>query len=170
MADVLIKRPKVVIMDEPTQGLDPEHVIEFLDMVRDLKKDGITIILSSHLLHQVQAICDRVGLYHKGKVVLEGTVPELARQVLTGAYHIHMEASGDPKTIVNALEKLADSVSVSRLEDGQYMIEVNKDVRPEVAAAVVGVGGRLMSMDIETQSLDAIYARYFQEMRNDSEG
>jgi len=170
VADVMIKQPKVIIMDEPTQGLDPEHVIEFLDMVRDLKKDGITIILSSHLLHQVQVICDRVGLYHKGKVVLEGTVPELARKVLTGAYHIHLQAGGDPKKIINALDRLTDTVNVNRLEDDQYMIEVNKDMRPEVAEAVVGAGGKLMSMDIETQSLDAIYARYFQEIKDDNEG
>jgi len=171
LADVLVKQPKLIIMDEPTQGLDPEHVTEFLDMVRDLKKDGITIILASHLLHQVQAICDRVGLYHKGKIVLEGTVPELARKVLTGAYHIHLEASGNSQKIIGALDNLSDSVNVEYKEDdNQYLIEVMKDIRPEAAEAVIGAGGRLMSMDIEAQSLDAIYTRYFQEMKNYGNG
>jgi ABC-2 type transport system ATP-binding protein len=63
LADVLIKRPQLIIMDEPTQGLDPELAREFLDLIRSLKEEGITILLSSHLLPQVQVICDRVGLF-----------------------------------------------------------------------------------------------------------
>ena len=85
LADVLIKRPKLIIMDEPTQGLDPELAHEFLDLIRKLKEEGITILLSSHLLHQVQVICDRVGLFSQGRMVLQGAVPELARKVLGGA-------------------------------------------------------------------------------------
>ncbi|MCS7261307.1 MAG: ABC transporter ATP-binding protein, partial [Anaerolineae bacterium] len=62
VAEVLLKRPQLVILDEPTQGLDPEGAREFLNIIRGLKQDGITVLLSSHLLHQVQAVCDRVGL------------------------------------------------------------------------------------------------------------
>ena len=75
-------------MDEPTQGLDPDGAREFLKLIRDLKADGITILLSSHLLYQVQAVCDRVGLFRQGHMVLEGAVPDLARRVLGTAYHI----------------------------------------------------------------------------------
>jgi ABC-2 type transport system ATP-binding protein len=82
VADVLIKKPKVIILDEPTQGLDPEGAREFLQMIRALKEEGITILLSSHLLYQVQAVCDRVGLFSHGQMVLSGTVESLAKQVL----------------------------------------------------------------------------------------
>jgi ABC-2 type transport system ATP-binding protein len=61
LAELLVKQAEVVVLDEPTLGLDPEAGREFLDLIRALKRDGITVLLSSHLLHQVQAICDRVG-------------------------------------------------------------------------------------------------------------
>ncbi|MGC8782225.1 MAG: ABC transporter ATP-binding protein, partial [Anaerolineae bacterium] len=70
VADVLIKQPQLIIMDEPTQGLDPEGAREFLEIINGLRRDGITILLSSHLLYQVQAVCDRVGLFHRGRKVL----------------------------------------------------------------------------------------------------
>lgn len=81
VAEILLKRPQVVILDEPTLGLDPEAAREFLQIIRDLKHDGITVLLSSHLLHQVQQICDRVALFHRGRIALEGRVEELAQQV-----------------------------------------------------------------------------------------
>ncbi len=84
VAEVLIKRPALIIMDEPTLGLDPEAAREFLQTIRDLKAQGITVLVASHLLHQVQAVCDRVGLFHRGRMVLEGTGEELARGVLGG--------------------------------------------------------------------------------------
>jgi ABC-2 type transport system ATP-binding protein len=94
LADVLIKRPELIIMDEPTQGLDPELAREFLGLIRSLKEEGITILLSSHLLYQVQVICDRVGLFSQGRMVLQGSVSELARKVLGGAYRIQIQAAG----------------------------------------------------------------------------
>ena len=84
VADVLIKNPQLIIMDEPTQGLDPELAREFLQLIRELSGAGITILLSSHLLYQVQEVCDRVGLFRQGHMVLEGTVTELAQKVLGG--------------------------------------------------------------------------------------
>src|SRR5690606_29502076 len=88
VAEVLLKQPEIIIMDEPTQGLDPDAARRFLNIIRDLKEAGITILLSSHMLHQVQEVCDRVGLFNRGRVVLEGTVNELAHRVLGGAYRI----------------------------------------------------------------------------------
>lgn len=81
VAEILLKRPRVVVLDEPTLGLDPEAAREFLQIIRDLKREGITVLLSSHLLHQVQMICDRVALFHRGKIALQGRVEELAQQV-----------------------------------------------------------------------------------------
>jgi ABC-2 type transport system ATP-binding protein len=82
LAEVLLKQPRLAILDEPTSGLDPQSTAEFIEMIRGLKADGITVLLSSHLLEQVQAVCDRVGLFHRGRMVLEGGVDELARKVL----------------------------------------------------------------------------------------
>ncbi len=166
LADVLIKRPQLIIMDEPTQGLDPELAMQFLRMIRSLKEEEITILISSHLLDQVQAVCDRVGLFHRGRMVLEGTVPELGRKVLGGAYRIRLRAEGEEKTILGALRRLPGAVRARRVGGDVYEVEAESDVRPEVAAAVVQAGGRLLTLDIEAQNLNDIYARYFEEVKH----
>lgn len=166
LADVLIKRPRLIIMDEPTQGLDPELAREFLDMIRDLKNEGITILLSSHLLHQVQEICDRVGLFSRGRMVLQGTVPELARNVLGGAYRIHIQADGPATKLHNALQQLPHTVQVRRVDGNCYEVEAKTDVRADAASAVIQAGGRLQALNVEHQSLDDIYTRYFEEAKN----
>ncbi|MCS6908661.1 MAG: ABC transporter ATP-binding protein [Anaerolineales bacterium] len=170
VADVLLKQPQLIIMDEPTQGLDPERAREFLKMIRSLKEEGITILLSSHLLHQVQIICDRVGLFHRGRMVLEGTVSELGRKVLGRAYRVFVEAQGDPPSILAALEKVPGQVGVIHLGGTRYQIEAESDIRPEVAKAVVQSGAGLLGLEVETQSLDEIYARYFEEVKHAEKG
>jgi ABC-2 type transport system ATP-binding protein len=83
IAETLIKEPKVVFLDEPTIGLDPEGTNQMLDLICDLsRKKGITIFLSSHLLDQVQRICDRVGIMFQGKLVGVGTIEELSQEKL----------------------------------------------------------------------------------------
>jgi len=164
LAEVLLKEPKVVILDEPTLGLDPEAAQEFLQMIRGLKAEGITVLLSSHLLHQVQAICDRVGLFHKGKLVLEGRVEELAQRVLGGAYRIRLEAT----PLEGLAEQLQALPEVSRVQaDAQGLrLEARQDIRPQVARAVLEAGAALQSLLLEQPSLDEVYARYFQEVRH----
>lgn len=166
VADVLIKQPELIIMDEPTQGLDPERAREFLHMIRSLKGEGITILLSSHLLHQVQIVCDRVGLFHRGRMVLEGTVSALAKKVLGRAYRVVLEAQGAPQMILEALEKVPGQVGVRHLEGIRYEVEAESDIRPQVARAVVQSGADLLGLEVEAQSLDEIYARYFEEVKN----
>lgn len=162
VAEVLIKQPQLIIMDEPTLGLDPDAARELLAQIRSLKAQGITILLSSHLLHQVQAVCDRVALFHRGRVVLEGSVDELARRVLGGAYRVHVEAAEAPDELERTLGRLAGVVRVSRSGPTRLDLEATHDLRPEVAQAVVAAGAKLLSLAAETPSLDEIYARYFQ--------
>ena len=79
IAEVLVKEPKIVFLDEPTVGLDPDGTNRMLDMIHSLSRDkGITVFLSSHLLDQVQRICDRVGIMIKGSLVAAGRMDELA--------------------------------------------------------------------------------------------
>jgi ABC-2 type transport system ATP-binding protein len=83
IAEVLVKGPKIVFLDEPTVGLDPDGTNRMLDMIHSLSRDkGITVFLSSHLLDQVQRICDRVGIMIKGNLVAAGRLDELAREKL----------------------------------------------------------------------------------------
>jgi ABC-2 type transport system ATP-binding protein len=164
VAEVLIKRPQLIITDEPTLGLDPEAAREFLELIRTLKAEGITILLSSHLLYQVQAVCDRVGLFHRGQMVLEGTVPELALRVLGGAYRIRLEANG-VANLVEVFRRLPGVVEVKQ-EGHYYDLETQSDLRAEAARTAVEAGGRLLSLNVEIPSLDEIYTRYFQQEVN----
>lgn len=166
VAEVLLKRPALIIMDEPTVGLDPEAAREFLGIITNLKAQGITVLLTSHLLHQVQAVCDRVGLFSRGRMVLEGTVAELARKVLGGGYRVYVEAQGPESALMEALRRLPDAGKVERATPGLYVVEGRRDLRPDAARAVVEAGGTLFSLRLEEPSLDDVYARYFQEVEH----
>jgi ABC-2 type transport system ATP-binding protein len=161
VAEVLIKRPQMIIMDEPTLALDPEAAREFLELIRRLKSEGITIMLSSHLLHQVQVVCDRIGLFHRGKMVLEGAVDELARRVISGAYRIRIEAETNGTPIDAALGKLSGVVHVHHPTSSIYELEAEHDLRAAAAQAVVEAGGKLLSLGMEMPNLDEIYTQYF---------
>jgi ABC-2 type transport system ATP-binding protein len=167
VAEVLLKRPRLIIMDEPTQGLDPERAREYLGIIRELKAEGITILLCSHLLHQVQAVCDRVGLFQQGQLALEGSVAELARQVLGRAYQVILEVDGEPEAIQAALEALPGAINVRHDGERIYEIETESDLRADAARAVVGAGGELWKLDVEAQNLEDIYAHYFEEAPDD---
>jgi len=160
VAEILLKHPQVIILDEPTLGLDPEAAREFLQIIRTFREEKITVLLSSHLLHQVQAVCDRVGLFSQGRMVLEGTVAELARQVLGGAYRVHIRARGPDLT--GALQKISGAVRAQKLDSDLYKIEAQEDIRAEVARVAVQEGAQVLSLGLEEPSLDEVYQRYFQ--------
>jgi len=162
VAEVLVKEPQLIIMDEPTMGLDPEGAREFLDIIRQLKAEGITVLLSSHLLFQVQAVCDRVGLFHKGQMVLEGSVENLAQQVLGGAYRIYLEVANAEPRLPDTLRQLTGVVNIQPTNGNTFKLETRTDLRADVAQTVVEQGGKLLSLSIERPSLDDIYAHYFE--------
>ena len=94
LAEIVMKDARVAILDEPTNGLDPQASVELLELIRSLKASGVSILLSSHLLDRVQSVCDRVALFNAGRIVLMGTVAELGRQVLGGGFAVEVEADG----------------------------------------------------------------------------
>ena len=159
IAELLMKRAEIAILDEPTSGLDPQATMELLAIIRSLKSDGVTVMLSSHLLDQVQSICDRVALFNAGQIALVGTVPELARQVLGGGYVVEIEAEG--AGLVAELSKLPGVFEVKDVSPGRLRLSTDRDIRPEAAAAVVRAGGRLTRLALEEASLQNIYTRYF---------
>lgn len=169
VADVLIKQPNLIIMDEPTQGLDPESARDFLKLIRELADSGITILLSSHLLDQVQKVCDRVGLFHKGKIVLEGTVTELAKEIFGGGYHIQLNANGSSQNYQEILLNVPGVIDVNFVTPDTYSIIATEDLRAEVASAVINAGGKLTSLGLDNFHLDDIYKSYFEEVNHGSE-
>src|SRR5436189_2577758 len=131
LAEVLMKRPSIAILDEPTATLDPHSTQEFLGMIRGLRADGTAVLLSSHHLDQVQSVCDRVALFNQGRVVLNGTVTELAGRVLGGGHVIDIEAGGP--NIPALLTSLPGVVRVQPLGADRFRIDCQRDLRAEIA-------------------------------------
>src|SRR5258707_15237208 len=94
IAEIVMKKAEIAILDEPTSGLDPHATFELLEMIRGLKRMGVAVLLSSHLLDRGQRVWDRGGLFNKGRIALMGTGVELANQVLGPGHPILGEASG----------------------------------------------------------------------------
>jgi len=160
LAEVLMKGAEVAILDEPTSGLDPEATFELLDMIRGMKADGTAVLISSHLLDRVQAVCDRVALFNEGKIVLEGTVPELAQRVLGGGYLYEVEAQGSGLEAVLAAVPGVQQVTQSGA--GRLRVLAGRDLRADLARAVVGAGGELLRLSDMEPSLDTVYRHYFE--------
>jgi len=165
LAEIMMRQSRVAILDEPTNGLDPQSTHEFLDMIRELKGEGLTILLSSHLLDRVQAVCDRVGLFHRGRMVLEGTVPQLAREVLGGGFRITVEATSDGD-LAPVLKAIPDVHRVTALGPRSWRLNADRDVRPRVVQAVAAANATLLGLEMATPSLDDVYTEYFREVRN----
>jgi ABC-2 type transport system ATP-binding protein len=161
LAEILMKGVEVAILDEPTSGLDPQATIELLDMIRSLKRDGVTVLLSSHLLDRVQSVCDRVALFHLGRIALIGTVAELGREVLGGGFAVNIETRGGAG-LAQRLARIPGVRGVEDSGDGRIRLLADRDVRPEAAAEVVADGAQLLQLSAEQASLEAIYTRYFQ--------
>ena len=161
LAEILMKDAAIAILDEPTSGLDPQATLELLDIIRGLKREGVSVLLSSHLLDRVQSVCDRVALFQRGRIVLIGTVGELGRKILGGGYAVEVEAQG--AGLAERLRQVPGVTMVEQTGTDRVRLLADRDVRPEAAAAVVSAGGRLMRLSVEEPSLEMIYTRYFQE-------
>lgn len=160
LAEIVMKDARVAILDEPTNGLDPQASLELLELIRSFKADGVSVLLSSHLLDRVQSICDRVALFNEGRIVLIGTVGELGRQVLGGGYAVEVEAHGGVR-LAERLAALSGVRAVDIPAPGRFRMTCDSDLRGEAAAEVVAGGGRLTQLSLDRPSLETIYTRYF---------
>jgi ABC-2 type transport system ATP-binding protein len=163
LAEVIMKRCRAAILDEPTSGLDPQSTHELLDMIRGLRSNGVTVLLSSHLLNQVQSICDRVLLFNHGRIALQGTVENLSRQVLGGGYGILVEV--DNVDMDASLQGLPGIRSIVAEGPGRYRIIAESDLRGVIAARLISRGAILKRLAVIEPSLDDIYERYFASTR-----
>lgn len=161
LAEIVMKDARVAILDEPTNGLDPQASIELLELIRSFKAQGVSILLSSHLLDRVQSVCDRVALFNEGRIALMGTVAELGRQVLGGGYAVEVEADGGVELARN-LALLQGVRTVEQLAPGRWRLTCDRDLRGAVAAEVVAAGAGLTQLSLDHPSLETIYTRYFQ--------
>jgi ABC-2 type transport system ATP-binding protein len=163
VADALVKDPSVLILDEPTTSIDPEGVAEMLDLIRALADDqGVTVLLSSHLLHQVQAVCDRVAIFVRGKVVAQGRPHELAA-VETGKIRVEFRLGGDPSVASSLLESVGSLSDVAPGKvDGSWIAELEAPSLAAAVAELVSSGAEVLGVRRLDEDLETIYRRYFE--------
>ncbi len=163
IADVLIKKPKVVFLDEPTSGLDPEGINQLLDLIAKLPKQGTTVVLSSHQLYQVQKVCHSVGILSQGKTVIEGSLDKLGRDALAGGrYTIEVETAEPSPQLVNIIKGIKGVVK-AEAKDNLLRVTTQSDLRSEIAKVVVQNNIPLVQIKMQEFSLDDIYMKYFHE-------
>jgi ABC-2 type transport system ATP-binding protein len=176
LADILIKNPEVIILDEPTLGIDPKGVNEFLDLIIKLsKEEGRTVLLSSHHLHQVQQICDRVGLFVGGKLIAEGDIKSLSQKLFSGEpiiieagitlpgiiHSVSDETSAEEVRVKELLLKI-DGVMTVTIENNILYINCSHDVASDIASVLLESGVKLNYLNKKDFGLNDIYKRYFE--------
>lgn len=172
LADVLVKNPEVIILDEPTLGIDPIGVREFLELIVTLsREERITVLLSSHHLHQVQQVCDRVGIFVAGTLLAQGNVDELSRTLFSDKEPYIIEAGIDTDERDGGVTRVAavqsallglDHVVSATFKETKLLIGSEADISAEVARVVVNAGLKLSSLTMKEYGLDDIYAKYFE--------
>lgn len=176
LADVLIKNPEVIILDEPTLGIDPAGVKEFLELIVHLsRKEKITVLFSSHHLYQVQQVCDRVGIFVEGKLLAEGDIQSLAKKLFSTNNFIiegglvpikkgkkNIEDKALPTDNLLKQFNQIEGVAKVKINDNYFQLESTKDVAPEISQMIVKSGYGLSFLNKKEYGLDDIYHQYFE--------
>jgi len=157
LAQALIHNPEVLILDEPTIGLDPAQIIEVRNLIRELGQQH-TIMLSTHILSEAQQVCNRVLIINKGHIVAEDT-PERLQSRLTGAQRVIVQVGGDSDGVDILVSQVPGVSKLSSQEDGKFEFETvpGKDPRPEVARAIINAGYDLLDLHPIGLSLEDIF-------------
>jgi ABC-2 type transport system ATP-binding protein len=163
IADVLVKKPRLAILDEPTAGLDPKGINQILDLIAGLPKMGTTVVMCSHRLYEVQRICHSIAILANGKLVVEGALDVLGREALAGGrYMIEVETAEVSPQLVEIIGQISGVRNVEA--KGNFLhITTDSDLRAAISKAVVNNGVALIQVKVQEFSLDDVYKKYFQE-------
>lgn len=160
LAQALIGDPEILILDEPTAGLDPEQQKEMFDYIRSLKENR-TIILSSHILSDVSAVADYVWILSSGKLAASDTPANLQAHMTT-SQQVVLRVTGDKEALEKALRAIPKVKEVTLEEEGELLIftvtsEEKEDIRPSVSRAAVYAGGAVLGMNLQEKSLEDVF-------------
>ena len=163
IADVLMKDPQVIILDEPTLGIDPEGVRELIALIQALAaQDGRTILISSHQLYQIQQICDRVGLFVQGRLMACGPIGDLSRQ-LGQEDRFRLEVRLGDNRLDQAIAALEGVISADRDAGGTLHVVSARDIRPDLTQMAARTSCPLLELHQRGGSLEEIYHKYFEQ-------
>jgi ABC-2 type transport system ATP-binding protein len=157
LAQALLHRPEVLILDEPTIGLDPGQVVEVRELIREIGRER-TVLLSTHLLYEAQNLCDRVLIINKGKIVAEDTTENLQARLI-GAERVIVRVRGEADELADTIKQVKGVRKVETKDDGavEFEFAAGKDLRPEVAKQVIKDGYDLLELRPLGLSLEEIF-------------
>ena len=165
LADLLVRQPEVMVLDEPTLGIDPSGIKEFLDLIRQLSREqGLTVLLSSHHLHQMQQICDRVGIFVEGRLLVEGNIETLSGNLFEKEpYNIQITVKESLLQIPALQEELSRLQEISNMVIGEQVAELScvADITPDIVRFFVHKGLSVTGVHKKEYGLDEIYQQFF---------
>jgi len=153
VASALLKDPQLLILDEPTSGLDPQGTVEMRELIKDLRHGGRTVLLSSHLLNEVELTCDRVGVIARGSLVAEGTVEELRARSGGQALLVRASPIDQARRLLESLLK-PDQV---QLRDGVFTLTVDPSQAAAINRRLVADGLDVSELRVSEQSLEEVF-------------
>ena len=157
MAQALLNEPELVILDEPSLGLDPVGMVEVREIMKGISKEGVTVFLSSHLLHEVEQVCTHVTIINKGVEVTSGTLKQISAK-FRGPVTIEAEVDKLSKAVIEKVKGLPFVADVFR--DGKKLlvqVKTRDDVRSQVSQAITAEGGIVISMNLKGESLEDVF-------------
>lgn len=162
IAQAILHEPPVLIMDEPTIGIDPIQVVETRKLIKELGGEH-TLILSTHILPEVSMVCERILVIHEGQIVAEDRPTDLATR-LQGAERVELEVRGPSPEVMQTLRNIKGVQDIVRHRDGEvssYTVTARRgsDLREEIARAIVSRGWGLLKMDVVAMSLEEIFLK-----------
>lgn len=163
IAQALLHEPEVLILDEPTIGLDPAQIIEVRNLIRELGRER-TVLLSTHILSEAQQVCNRVLIINKGRIVVEDS-PERLQARLMGAQRVIVQLGGDTDGAEQVIAAAAGVARVSRSQNGglEFETQPGMEARPEVARRLVEAGYALHELRPVGLSLEEIFLQLTRE-------
>ena len=161
VAQAMVHKPKLLILDEPSSGLDPAQIIDMRALIRKLKGEH-TILVSSHILSEISQICDRLLVINNGEIVAQGTEEELGKRFGGGAGVVELDVRGPGAKVVAAVGSVPGTKASVVREDGgvaTVQVEAAGDVRPQLAKAVISADLELLRLDKGSEKLESIFLR-----------
>lgn len=158
VAQAILHEPDIIILDEPTNGLDPTQIHQMRELIRELSQTA-TVIISTHILQEVQAVCERVLIMRAGKLAIDSRL-----DALQAGHHLLLAANNDKAA--DYLKKVKGVTAVKRVdtsganssEQTSFVLEANPDTAPDVAAAIHAAGDKLYYLQPEKRNLDSVFA------------
>ncbi len=161
-AQAILGYPEIIILDEPTVGLDPKQIIEIRDLIKELGKNH-TVILSSHILSEISAVCDHIFIISKGKLVASDSTENLMKQ-MAGAQEIELLAKGMEQDATDAMQQIAEvekCIPLENIEDDCFHVNIiakpGTDIREKVYQTCVEKGFVILQMNPVSKSLEDIF-------------